>query len=89
MCVHPSWGGQRPEQLLHSRDKSRSNSETKNLSFLAPLLSPLLFSLHQSALLGRVPHCLPQDQSLSPLPHWPGDSLTPKDAFAKMAALPL
>lgn len=68
VCVHPSRGGQRPEQLftLQRQNKSRSNSETKNLSFLAPLLSPLLFSLHQSALLGCVPHCLPQDQSLSP-----------------------
>lgn len=33
VCEHPSRGGQPPEQLLHSRDKSRSNSETKNPPF--------------------------------------------------------
>lgn len=58
-----------------------SNSETKNPSFPAPgPVTSALSVLHQSALLGRVPHCLPR---------WPGDTLTPKDAFAEMAALPL
>lgn len=75
--VHPSQGGQPPEPLLHSREQQRNKEPV--LPGTGPVTSALSV-LHQSALLGRVPHCLPR---------WPGDSLTPKDAFAEMAALPL
>lgn len=75
--VHPSQGGQPPEPLLHSREQQQNKEPV--LPSTGPITSALSV-LPQSALLGRVPHCLPR---------WPGDTLTPKDAFAKMAALPL
>lgn len=94
--VHPGRAGGPPEQLFtiqRQTPRSRSNSETKNLFPSRPpavchhlLLRPPAPGIRPPALLGRVPHCLPQDQRPvcpSP-PHWPrGDTLTPKDAFRR------
>lgn len=54
--VHPSQGGQPPEPLLHSREQQRNKEPV--LPGTGPVTSALSV-LHQSALLGRVPHCLP------------------------------
>lgn len=91
VCVHPSRGGQPPEQLftLQRQNKSRSNSETKNLSFPALVLSPLLCPPCISQPPGACTSLPAPGPEACPLPHWPGDIFTPKDAFAKMAALPL
>lgn len=89
----PGWAGCQ-SSFLHSRDRkqSRSNSETKNPSpFRHPLvLSPpsLLRLPPTSALLGRVPHCLPQDQRPvnPPLPTGPGEAPShPKMLLPRLA----
>lgn len=67
---HHGRGGQPPEQLLHSRDESRSNSETKTpSSSQRRSFHPCSAVPSQAALLGRVPHRLPQGQRpVSPAP---------------------
>lgn len=79
VCVHPSRGGQPPEQLftLQRQNKSRSNSKTKNLSFPAPVLSPLLCPpcISQPSWGVYLTAC-PRARGLSPLPHWPGDKIS-------------
>lgn len=82
VCIPAGVGGP-PEQLFtiqRQKTKSRSNSETKNL-FPSRHCFCRLFPCSacpwpQSALLGRVPHCLPQDRGLSPppLPTGPGET---------------
>lgn len=100
VCVHPppGWAGCQ-SSFLQSRDrkKSRSNRETKNPFpsrhlFLSPpsLLCLPLASVSPPGACTSLPApgpgaCLPP-----PLPSGPGEApLTPKDAFAKMAALSL
>ena len=98
--VHPQpgWAG-RQSSFLQSRDRKQNLEATsKQRTRFLPgtrfcrLLPCFASPWHQSALLGRVPHCLPQDLGpVSPSPpHWPGGGTrTPKDAFAKMAVLSL
>lgn len=66
VCVHPSQGGQPPEQLLHSRDKTNLEATAKQRTCPSQHRS---ITSALAALLGRVPHCLPQDQRpVSPCP---------------------
>lgn len=86
MCTsQPGWAAARAAFTLQRQNQSRSNSKTKNLSFPAPV---------HHLCSGRPPGArtslpAPGPEACLPLPRWPGDTLTPKDAFAKMAALPL
>lgn len=78
MCTsQPGW--EPPEQLftLQRQNKSRSNSKTKNLSFPAPVLSPLLCPpcISQPSWGVYLTAC-PRARGLSPLPHWPGDKIS-------------
>lgn len=94
MCTCASRPGRAGLQssFLQSRDRRHDLEATaKQRTCFLParrVSSPLLPApgIRPSALLGRVPHCLPQDQRPvcpSP-PHWPrGDTLTPKDAFCR------
>lgn len=97
-CASPARVGRPPEQLftIQRQKKNLDTTAKQRTRFLPSTCFCRLFPCsacpwHQSALLGRVPHCLPQDWGLSsPLPTGPGEAPhTPKDAFAKMAVLSL
>lgn len=100
VCVHPQPGvGGPPEQLFtiqRQKTKSRSNSETKNLfpsrhrfCRLFPCSACSLASVSPPGACTSLPAPGLGPVSPSP-PHGPrGGTLTPKDAFAKMAALSL
>lgn len=97
VCI-PSRGGQAARAAFYNPETEKNLDATaKQRTRFFPgtcfcrLLPCSACPWHQSALLGRVPHCLPQDWGLSsPLPTGPGEApLTPKDAFVKMAVLSL
>lgn len=84
VCVHPQpgWAG-RQSSFLQSRDRKQNLEATakQRTCFLPGTVSVASFPAppvpwHQSALLGLVPHCLPQDRGLSPppLPTGPGEA---------------
>lgn len=92
LCVHPSQGGQPSEQLftLQRQNKSRSNSETKNLSFPAPVLSPLLCPpcISQPSWGVYLTAC-PRARGLSPLPTGQETSSHPKMLLPRWLHYPL
>lgn len=85
VCVHPPAGvGGPPEQLftIQRQQNLEATSKQRTVSFpqhlvLSPPPRPSWFASpwHQSALLGRVPHCLPQGSACLPCPSpWPGEA---------------
>lgn len=77
--VHPPAGvGGPPEQLFTIQRQQNLEATSKQRTWFCRPPQPSRFRAspwHQSALLGRVPHCLPQGSACLPCPSpWPGEA---------------